>query len=175
MALIGFPFANRFPAMLPPALGAPLKVMPGALQCRLGEMLLQRILRQPLDDGELDFLEGRHAAFEITDCGLSWTCTLRGGRLRLVERVAPEARIRCRLADVIRLARRREDPDTLFFQRRLSIQGDTELGLALKNLMDGMDPADLPRMIRELLAVLDSLLSQDQRVTAGGRETAGTL
>ena len=31
---------------------------------------------------------------------------------------------------------RLEDPDTLFFSRRLVIEGDTELGLALKNALD---------------------------------------
>lgn len=30
------------------------------------------------------------------------------------------------------LASRQEDPDTLFFRRRLQIDGDTELGLAVK-------------------------------------------
>ena len=47
------------------------------------------------------------------------------------------------LADYLVLARRQEDPDTLFFQRRLVIEGDTEVGLALKNLLDATDPAEL--------------------------------
>jgi predicted lipid carrier protein YhbT len=34
-----------------------------------------------------------------------------------------------------RSAHQEEDPDTLFFQRRLVIEGDTELGLQVKNLM----------------------------------------
>lgn len=37
------------------------------------------------------------------------------------------------------LASRKEDSDTLFFQRRLKMQGDTDLGLYVKNLLDGMD------------------------------------
>jgi len=37
------------------------------------------------------------------------------------------------------LALRREDPDTLFFSRRLVLEGDTELGLALKNALDALD------------------------------------
>ncbi|SNB73692.1 SCP-2 sterol transfer family protein [Kingella negevensis] len=31
---------------------------------------------------------------------------------------------------------REEDPDTLFFNRKLQIEGDTELGLITKNLLD---------------------------------------
>ena len=37
------------------------------------------------------------------------------------------------------LARRQEDPDTLFFSRRLSMEGDTELGLLVKNTMDAIE------------------------------------
>jgi len=42
------------------------------------------------------------------------------------------------------LASRQEDPDTLFFRRRLVIEGDTELGLGVKNLIDSLDPDVLP-------------------------------
>ena len=34
---------------------------------------------------------------------------------------------------------REEDPDTLFFNRKLHIEGDTELGLITKNLLDSVD------------------------------------
>ncbi|HXD39338.1 MAG TPA: SCP2 sterol-binding domain-containing protein [Ramlibacter sp.] len=41
--------------------------------------------------------------------------------------------------DFLRLAQRREDPDTLFFNRRLSMEGDTELGLVVKNTLDALE------------------------------------
>jgi predicted lipid carrier protein YhbT len=41
--------------------------------------------------------------------------------------------------DLLRLARREEDPDTLFFSRRLALEGDTELGLLFKNTLDAID------------------------------------
>lgn len=48
--------------------------------------------------------------------------------------------------DFLSLALRREDPDTLFFSRRLLMEGDTELGLLLKNTLDGLgDQALDPR------------------------------
>jgi len=50
----------------------------------------------------------------------------------------PDVTIRASLADYAALALRREDPDTLFFTRRLAIEGDTELGLALKNALDAL-------------------------------------
>jgi predicted lipid carrier protein YhbT len=50
-----------------------------------------------------------------------------------------EATIRGSLAAFKTLAERKQDPDQLFFQRRLVIEGDTELGLALKNLLDSLE------------------------------------
>jgi predicted lipid carrier protein YhbT len=41
--------------------------------------------------------------------------------------------------DFLLLARRMEDPDTLFFNRRLSMEGDTELGLVVKNTLDALE------------------------------------
>lgn len=46
--------------------------------------------------------------------------------------------MRASLADYAALALRREDPDTLFFTRRLVIEGDTALGLELKNALDAL-------------------------------------
>jgi predicted lipid carrier protein YhbT len=46
--------------------------------------------------------------------------------------------IRASLPDYIALALRREDPDTLFFTRRLVLEGDTELGLLVKNALDSL-------------------------------------
>jgi O2-independent ubiquinone biosynthesis accessory factor UbiT len=41
--------------------------------------------------------------------------------------------------DFLLLAQRQEDPDTLFFSRRLSMEGDTELGLLVKNTLDAIE------------------------------------
>ena len=41
--------------------------------------------------------------------------------------------------DFLLLAQRQQDPDTLFFSRRLSMQGDTELGLVVKNALDAIE------------------------------------
>jgi predicted lipid carrier protein YhbT len=41
--------------------------------------------------------------------------------------------------DYLALALREEDPDTLFFSRRLLMEGDTDLGLLVKNTLDAVD------------------------------------
>ena len=41
--------------------------------------------------------------------------------------------------DLVRLVLRLEDPDPLFFYRRLRIEGDTNLGPRVKNMLDAVD------------------------------------
>ena len=50
----------------------------------------------------------------------------------------PDVTVRASLGDYFALALRREDPDTLFFTRRLVIEGDTGLGLEIKNALDAL-------------------------------------
>ncbi|MCP9760830.1 Sterol-binding domain protein, partial [Aquitalea sp. S1-19] len=57
---------------------------------------------------------------------------------------APDLRFAANLADLARMMLREEDPDTLFFNRKLVIEGDTELGLIVKNLLDSVDWSDTP-------------------------------
>ncbi|MBD2821409.1 SCP2 sterol-binding domain-containing protein [Xenorhabdus sp. 42] len=52
------------------------------------------------------------------------------------------------LNDFVLIAARREDPDTLFFQHRLHIEGNTELGLHVKNLMDSIELESMPSILR---------------------------
>jgi predicted lipid carrier protein YhbT len=62
--------------------------------------------------------------------------------------------------DFVRLAQRLDDPDTLFFNRRLSMEGDTELGLVVKNTLDALElpVLDLQQWApRQLLARLAAL------------------
>ena len=61
------------------------------------------------------------------------------------------ATIRGNLKEFILLASRSEDPDSLFFQRRLMIEGDTEVGLEIKNLMDAVDHDSLPPLLKLIL------------------------
>lgn len=56
----------------------------------------------------------------------------------------PDVTVRASFFDYVALALRREDPDTLFFTRRLLITGDTDLGLVVKNALDAVDWSRLP-------------------------------
>ena len=60
-------------------------------------------------------------------------------------------------SEFMKLANRSEDPDTLFFQRRLLIEGDTELGLGTKNLLDSIDWTELPPLFQKGLGMIERL------------------
>jgi predicted lipid carrier protein YhbT len=61
-------------------------------------------------------------------------------------------RISGKVEDYWQLATRREDPDTLFFSRRLCIEGDTATGVHVKNLLDALD-YDWESHFRDVLGV----------------------
>ncbi len=56
--------------------------------------------------------------------------------------------VRGSATDLLLLASRLEDADTLFFQRRLVLTGDTELGLTVRNLLDRLPWEELPLGLR---------------------------
>ena len=51
----------------------------------------------------------------------------------------------------IQLITQQEDTDALFFQRRLMIEGDTELALGIKNLIYNIEQEQLPKWLQQLL------------------------
>ncbi|WP_343719826.1 ubiquinone anaerobic biosynthesis accessory factor UbiT, partial [Achromobacter dolens] len=93
-------------------------------------------------------LEGRSFAITIEDLGLCSRFTVRGGVFRpMWSREACELELGAGVAELLALMRGETDADTLFFQRRLRISGDTELGLIVKNWLDAAPrPAWLQRL-----------------------------
>lgn len=121
-----------------PMLGAIDRRIPVPLKQLAVEAPLNRIFARAIEDGEFDDFEGRRIRLEVHGGQPGITIGFWAGRLRVVDGPG-EATIRGSLAAFKMLAERRQDPDQLFFQRRLVIEGDTELGLALKNLLDSLD------------------------------------
>ncbi len=130
------------------------RLMPFAVQQALLEPLLDRLLAGPLAAGELDMLRGRWLQLTVTDLGLSWCVSRDRQGLRIRQNPVADACISGDWRDFFLLASRQEDADNLFFCRRLQLSGDTELGLAVKNLLDSLDPEHLPpRLWRSLQAL----------------------
>lgn len=127
----------RFPAFLA-KLGPKLPQRPWS-DALCASLELARLSKQLTAD--FSFLEGRSVRIFIDDLGACATLRYSSGHFRSAPASA-EADVSFRAAstDFIKLLRRSEDPDTLFFQRKLRIEGDTELGLHLKNLLDSIEP-----------------------------------
>ncbi|HVB48559.1 MAG TPA: SCP2 sterol-binding domain-containing protein [Burkholderiales bacterium] len=108
----------------------PATLLAVALNVALGSGLLSRAALEPLG--------GRVVRLEVSDAGAGVSLTLGARGFRAADGHA-DVTIRAALRDFLSLALRREDPDTLFFTRRLVIEGDTELGLVAKNALDAVD------------------------------------
>jgi predicted lipid carrier protein YhbT len=141
-------------------LGEKLPQLPPTLALVTGlNLALDRMIpREPLEP-----LIGKRFAIRVLDAGLNLRFTYGSRGFRPIFDAAPaDLTISARSRDFIALLAREEDPDTLFFSRRLLTEGDTDLGLLVKNTLDGIElprfdaarlaPAEVLRRLRERLA-----------------------
>lgn len=145
---------SRLVHAAPSLLSVPVKLAPFALKRQVLEQLLRWQFQQALADGELAFLEGRWLSIEVRDIGLRWFTSVENEQLIVRESAAADVSFSADASDLLMIAARKQDPDTLFFQRRLVIEGDTELGLYVKNLMDAIELEQMPKPLRVMLLQL---------------------
>ena len=132
----------------PPARLAPwLRTLPPLLQRRVLRRVIATVLAAPIDAGALEFMRGRRLGIEVTDLGLHWVIEFSDAGISVSDS-EPEASVRGSVTDLLLLASRLEDADTLFFQRRLMLTGDTELGLTVRNLLERLPWETVPLGLR---------------------------
>ncbi len=110
------------------------------------------------------FLADRVMNVFISDAELRFSIRLDDDKL-LAGTEVPEAdlTIEGTVYTFLLLATRTEDADTLFFRRQLKTSGDTELGLHVKNFLDGIEPETLPyhrtidTVLRKSLSIADGV------------------
>ena len=125
---------------IPRPLGNILSVLPEyppallfahAANLAMGDALRSEVMRPLL---------GKLINIHVTDARVDLNFTLdRKGMVACRGSREPDLTISASASDFIMLALRREDPDTLFFSRRLRMEGDTELGLLVKNTLDAQE------------------------------------
>jgi len=126
--------------VVPPPVGSVLSRLPaypGALLlvAALNFGLAKQI---PVDVGQL--LQKKKLRIHVSDARLTFDFIWKGQRfLASSSHTNPDLTISANAFDFLQLAQRQEDPDTLFFNRRLSMEGDTELGLIVKNTLDALE------------------------------------
>ena len=100
---------------------------------------LTLLLGETLGAGAHPELAGKLLRLHITDAGVTLTFRVTPRGFVPSGAANPDLTLAAAAEDFLALALRREDPDTLFFSRRLVMEGDTELGLLVKNTLDALE------------------------------------
>lgn len=128
-------------AALPPRLRPLLSRLPMRPPSQALALALNRLLLPRLPADARALLAGPAVRVDVLDLGLSLALVLDAQGFRVAPAGAPTAlRIAAALPSYWRLLRGRDDADRLFFERALVMEGDTELGLVLKNTLDAIGP-----------------------------------
>lgn len=148
--LVGiYVFAMPMNRALPVIAG--LKLLPDRLHVDLLTTAVNHLMRGQEIEEQLDYLEGKRVCLAIDDTGNRFHLRISGRRLHRCSAHLPwDVRISGKLVDFWRLANRSEDPDTLFFNRDLKLEGDTDAALYIKNLLDALE-FDLDRHLQEVV------------------------
>lgn len=147
--------------------------VPFGLQKLVIEQAMKRLFAEPLNEGEFDVLKGRWLRIEISDLGMAWSLTREAIGLRLAKDSPVDVLIRGNWREFLLLASRQEDPDTLFFRRRLVIEGDTDLGLAVKNLVDSLDSDLMPPRLWQLISWLGAAAKEQGKAVPAAQPVRG--
>ena len=138
---------------LPKPLSLPLGLLPARAHSSLLAGFLNRLFAPEIKQQELDFLDRRVLLIRLSDAPVEYRLTLDANMLSAAAARQPaDLTIEGTIYDFLLLATRREDADTLFFNRRLSLSGNTELGLYVKNFLDALELED---RLGPLLKMLD--------------------
>jgi len=126
---------------------------------------LNAALDRVLPRDVLEPLLGKRFCIKVLDAGMTLRFAYGQRGFRPIFDGAPaDLTMSAKSRDYLALLLREEDPDTLFFSRRLLMEGDTELGLLMKNTLDGIE---MPRLdTRALAASLSSSLAPAQVLRA---------
>lgn len=155
----------RVVTMIPTILRPTLKLVPHGAQKAALLPALHSVFKEAIEDGDFEFLQDKWLRISVTDLDLHWWISFDQDKLIMAkpsEMVAEDVSFSASGDDLLLIAGRKQDPDTLFFQRRLKIEGDTELGLEVKNLIDAIDLDQLPSSVHAIVDSCATLLQQTQ-------------
>lgn len=150
---------SRMINVMPKLLRPSLKLLPFSAQKTLLLPALSSVFQESIEDGDFEFLQDKWLKISIIDLNLHWWLSFDQDKLIMASKdelvasnITEDVHFSATGDDLVLIAGRKQDPDTLFFQRRLKIEGDTELGLEVKNLIDAIDIDQLPSSVHSLVA-----------------------
>lgn len=164
LSLLQLPLSLRSKAIktMPSILRPAFSLLPFYLQKKTILPALHSVFKEAIEDGDFDFLQNKWLKISIIDLNLHWLISFNSKQLIMAESKHENEDVSfCATGDdLLLIAGRKQDPDTLFFQRRLKIEGDTELGLEVKNLIDAIELDQLPSSIHRLVEHCANLVQQ---------------
>ncbi|MHC5224722.1 ubiquinone anaerobic biosynthesis accessory factor UbiT [Ignatzschineria sp. LJL83] len=151
---------QKIPEFMPPFCKYHLKIMPNWLKLKAISLALNHFFKSSIEEGDLDFLEDKHFLIEVLDLDYAVKITLQDGKLIVITdpNMPADVTLKSTFNPLILMISRREDPDTLFFNRTLSLEGNTALGLEIKNWLDSLDLDLLPKPIQSTLQQYSQLI-----------------
>lgn len=158
----------------PQLLAVPSQFIPFSVQQKCLLSIINHIFKEAIEDDDLAFLEGKWLKVTVTDLKLTWFISFDDNIIVKDKAEQTDVSFSATLNDLILVAGRKEDPDTLFFQRRLKIQGDTELGLEVKNLLDNIEFDQLSPFIEKMIVTLSGLIKTGMSIPASPNTSSDT-
>ena len=140
-----------------------LPIIPFTVKESLLLKILNTIFNEAISEGDFNCLENKWLKISVTDLELNWWLSVKNKQLIVSTKQIShkeDVSFSAKGGDLLLIAGRKQDPDTLFFQRRLSIEGDTELGLEVKNLIDAIELEQLPCSLHKIVTNFANLLQQ---------------
>lgn len=149
------------PNFAPKLVQLPVMITPAPIQEKVAAFVVNKVLEEAIEDGDLDFLSDKWLEVKVTDLNKSWFFSFDDSEIKVsaVPQQA-DASIAGEMNMFVLMSAQTVDPDTLFFRRKLVIEGDTELGLEVKNLLDTIEFEALPNLlkvpVREYAGLVDN-------------------
>ena len=127
---------SKFISLLPAYPGS--MIFSSVLNLTLGQKLSADLSSQ---------VRGKRLKIHVTDAQATFCFLFDGAAFRACSNIGIfDLTINASAQDFLLLAAQKEDADTLFFNRRLVMEGDTDLGLLIKNTLDTLPPLFAARL-----------------------------
>ena len=120
----------------------PLKAMPLWMEAiGVGVFIARIVETHPGFRERLKEIDGKVFLFEAKDIGKSFYLRVKDNDIKVVPHSAkkPDVTMRGTVKVLIDVLTGKEDPDTVFFSRRLEISGDTAAAIHFKNMLAALE------------------------------------
>jgi len=131
-----------------------LKTAPDKAVASLLSIMLNHTLKKSLAEGDFDFFDGKTLAIIVDDAAMTLAIQKQKSRFLILpiaqgaaessinshENSTTDVIIKGSVTSFLLMISGTTDPDTLFFRRRITITGNTDLSLAVKNMLGAVEP-----------------------------------